>query len=63
MSLSQFQQSFRGFDPKTVNAAMIARLKPYVQDASCAPEEIRKVSRAMESIAMWVHAVYDYGCQ
>lgn len=55
--------AFADFDPKRVDAKLVAELKPYVEDVELQPERAKTVSMACASIAMWVQAVYQYGCQ
>ena len=48
-------------DPKTINGAMIKRLKPYMKLEALDPEVAGAVSKAVKSVAMWVQAVNYYG--
>ena len=54
---------FRSFEPKSVDKAMMAKLKPYVDNPAFEPASVKKVSAACCGIAMWVLAVYQYGAQ
>ena len=57
----QFFKSILNFDPGTIDAAMLKRLQPYIEDPSMQPEAMWKVSKAAAPVAMWVHAVYQFG--
>lgn len=54
---------FHDFDPATIDRKMIRKLKPYIENPDFRPEMVARVSAAASSIAMWVHAVYEYGVQ
>ena len=61
MLLSLIQQC-KDFDSKTVDKAMIRRLKPWMAKPALKDVEYAgRVSKAIKSIAMWVQAVYEYG--
>jgi len=60
-SQPKFLQAFKDFDPSTINAAMLRKLKPLVESPELQPENARKISRAGAGIAVWVQAVYAYG--
>eukprot|EP00966_Prymnesium_polylepis_P181091 4194475-Prymnesium_polylepis.1 len=57
----KFLTTFREFDPKTINAKMLADLKPFMEDEALKLERLEKVSKACAALCAWVHAVYDYG--
>merc|ERR1719284_2095979 len=61
MLLSIIQQC-KEFDPKTVDKAMIRRLKPSMSKPALKDaEHAGRVSKAIKGVAMWVQAVYEYG--
>ena len=61
MLLSLIQQC-KDFDSKTVDKAMIRRLKPWMAKPALKDVEYAaRVSKAIKSVAMWVQAVYEYG--
>lgn len=60
---AMMQQTFKNFDPKSIDRHMLSRLKPYMDDEDCTPQSAARGSKACFSLALWVHAVYDYGSQ
>ena len=56
----KFFENILHFDISTIDAAMLKRMKPYIENPAMAPEAIWKVSKAVAPVAMWVHAVYQY---
>ena len=61
MSDPKFLQRLREFDPSTINASMLKKLKPLVEGADFTVENIEKKSSCAAYITPWVLAVYKYG--
>ena len=55
----KFLQRLREFDPSTINASMLKKLKPLVEEADFTVDNIAKVSAAAELCAPWVLAVHQ----
>ena len=62
-SKQDFKAKFDQFDPSTIDAKMIARLKPIIESGEIEPEKVKKVALAMKSLATWVYCVYEFGSQ
>ena len=62
-SKQDFKAKFDQFDPSTIDAKMIARLKPIIESGEIEPEKVERVAMAMKSLAMWVYCVYEFGSQ
>mmetsp|Transcript_997 Transcript_997/g.2571 ORF Transcript_997/g.2571 Transcript_997/m.2571 type:complete len:155 (+) Transcript_997:33-497(+) len=58
-----FLKAFKDFQPSTINAAMLRKLKPLVESPELQPESARKISAASAGIAVWIQALYAYGSQ
>ena len=65
-----FLLQFKEFDPSTINAAMVKKLKPYVENEELTPDKIAPIlsalnvkSKACVLWDAWVRAVYEYGSQ
>lgn len=56
----QFLTSLMNFDKDSITEEMINKLKNYVEDPTFEPSKIAKVSKACQSLCMWVHAMYKY---
>jgi len=49
------------FDKDSVNDEILNKLKPYIEDKDFVPEKVVKISKALKSLCMWVHAMAIYG--
>ena len=60
--LGTLVEQCKNFDPKSVDKAMIKRLKPYMKTAELQDADVAgSLSKACKSVAMWVQAVYEFG--
>ena len=57
----KFLQRLREFDPSTINASMLKKLKPLVEGADFTVEKISTKSSCAAYMIPWVLAVYKYG--
>ena len=60
-SSSNLLKRIKSFDPATIDARMLKRLKPLVEKEHFDPAVMKTKSCAAESSCRWVLAVYDYG--
>jgi dynein heavy chain len=54
-----FLRMLKEFDPSTIDATMVKKLRPLVGEFS--DDRTRKVSKAVAGMAAFVRAVYEYG--
>ncbi|XP_050552040.1 dynein axonemal heavy chain 1 isoform X3 [Spodoptera frugiperda] len=55
-----FLESLIKFDKETITEDMIKKLKRFVTSPDYDPAKIVKVSKACQSLCMWVHAMYKF---
>ncbi|TMW60250.1 hypothetical protein Poli38472_000292 [Pythium oligandrum] len=60
LSRSTFMNDLKEYDKDNISAAILKRIRKYIENPEFAVEEVRKVSRAAMSLCMWVHAVDTY---
>jgi hypothetical protein len=58
-----FIPRLKSFDPLSINAKMMADLKPFIDDPSLDADNMAKASKAATGLSLWVHAVYAFGMQ
>ncbi|XP_022823491.1 dynein heavy chain 1, axonemal-like [Spodoptera litura] len=55
-----FLESLIKFDKESITEDMIKKLKRFIQNPDYDPAKILKVSKACQSLCMWVHAMYKF---
>lgn len=55
-----FMRSLLDFDKDNISAAVIRKLKKYVDDPQFTPEAVAKQSKAAQSLCMWARAMDVY---
>ena len=56
-SPSRFLTLFRDFDPGAIDATMVDRLRPFVEE----DDRARSISKAVAGMSAFVRAAYEYG--
>ncbi len=55
-----FLQSLLEYDKDNIPAAIIEKIRPYIQNPEFKPEKIKRISKAAMSLCAWVRAIETY---
>lgn len=57
---SKFLNDLMGYDRDSIKEATIKKIQPYIDNPDFTPDAIAKVSKACQSICLWVGAMHKY---